>query len=86
MATVEVLGPGRTTALIFKCRRVVCEEKNTSFYASDRTAYWSTGFGFDMPVVINNNPELRQPEYKVLTFPGHVRFRVIRGAVKVEAK
>jgi len=83
VATICVLGTRGTSALIFKCNRVFYERGHTFFYASDERAHWSTGFGFDDPVVINGNPELRQAEYDFLTFPGYVPFQVLSGRVTI---
>ena len=85
MATIKILAKDGTTALIFWCDRVAYRKKHTSFYASDKRAHWSTGFGFDMPVVINGDRDLRQSEYRSLIVPGHVTFEVLSGTVNVRA-
>ena len=85
MATIRVLGSHGTSALIWKCNRVIYRKKSTTFIAFDDGAHWSTGFGFDEPVVINNDRSLRQPEYETLTFRGHAAFEVLSGKILVEA-
>jgi hypothetical protein len=85
MATLSVNGKGVTHALIWKCHKVEYKKGCTIFYGS-KQAHWSTGFGFDEPVVINGNPELRQPEYETLTFKRHISFQVLGGAITMLVK